>query len=72
MLSAVGKPIPIFGWGLPPLIGKNPELAKTIEEVQATVDTVGYYVIGLHVLASLYHHYLAKDDARVRMLPFKK
>ncbi len=72
MLSAAGKPIPFFGWELPPLIGKNPELAKTIKEVHATVGTVGYYVIGLHVLAALYHQSISKDNTLLRMLPFRE
>lgn len=72
MLSTAGKPIPFFGLELPPLIGKDPELAKTIKEIHTTVGTVGYFVIGLHALAALYHHYLAKDDTLLRMLPFRK
>ena len=72
MLSAAGKPIPFFGWELPPLIGKDPELAKTIKEVHATVGTVGYFIIGLHVLAALYHHSISKDNTLLRMLPFRE
>lgn len=69
ILSAEGNPIPFFGLELPPLIDKNKELAKLIEEVHGTAGTVGYYLIGLHALASLYHHYFLKDNTLKRMLP---
>ena len=51
------------------LTSENEHLAKTIEEVHKTVGSVGYYIIGLHVLAGLYHHYIRHDNALFRMLP---
>ena len=69
ILSAEGKSIPFFGLTLPTLIAENEHLAKTIEEVHKTVGSVGYYIIGLHVLAGLYHHYIRHDNALIRMLP---
>jgi len=72
LLSASGKPIPFFGLQLPALIGENKDLAKTIKEVHETIGTAGYYLIGLHVAAALYHHYIVRDNTLVRMLPAKK
>lgn len=72
MLSAAGKPIPFFGLELPPLIGENKALAKAIKEVHETGGTVGYYLIGLHTTAALFHHYLVRDNTLRRMLPFLK
>lgn len=72
ILSASGKPIPFFGLELPPLIGENKELAKTIKEIHETRGTVGYYLIGLHTAAALFHHYLIRDNTLQRMLPFLK
>ncbi len=69
MLSASGKPIPFFGLQLPSLIGEDKELAKLIKEIHETFGTVGYYLIGLHASAALYHHYIIRDDTLVRMLP---
>jgi cytochrome b561 len=69
ILSAEGNTIPFFGLELPPLIGKDKEFAKVIEEIHATAGTVGYYLIGLHALAGLYHHYFMKDNTLKRMLP---
>lgn len=69
ILSAGGKSIPYFGLELPPLIGENRDLAKQIRGIHGTVGLVGYYLIGLHALATLAHHYWRNDDALRRMLP---
>ena len=68
-LSAKGKPIPFFGLELPALMAPNADLAHTIGEVHETVGVLGYWVIGLHALAALYHHHVMKDNTLLRMLP---
>jgi cytochrome b561 len=37
-----------------------------------TLAAFGYWLIGLHAAAALFHHYLVKDNALVRMLPWLK
>ena len=69
MLSAAGKPIPFFGLELPSLIGENKALAKQIKELHETVGTIGYFLIGLHAAAALYHHYIVRDNTLMRILP---
>lgn len=69
VLSAGGKPIPFFGLELPSLIGENKALAKQLKELHETIGTLGYFFIGLHVVAALYHHYIKRDDTLMRMLP---
>ncbi len=69
LLSASGKPIPFFGLQLPALIGQNKELASQIKEVHEFVGTAGYYLIGLHTVAALYHHFIKRDNTLTRMLP---
>lgn len=69
ILSAEGKAIPFFGLNLPALIGENKALAETIEEVHETAGTVGYFLIGIHALAGLFHHYLLGDNTLKLMLP---
>ncbi len=68
-LSADGKHIPFFGLELPPLIGANKEQAKSIEDIHQTIGNIGYFLIGLHVVAALYHHFIVRDDTMTRMLP---
>lgn len=72
LLSASGKTLPFFGLQLPALMAENKELAKTIKEVHETIGTAGYYLIGLHVVAALYHHYVMRDNTLARMLPRHK
>ncbi|AIZ32229.1 cytochrome b [Pseudomonas parafulva] len=71
ILSAAGKPIPFYGLELPALIGKDPDLAKFIKGWHEQVGTWGYWLIGLHALAGLYHHYVRRDNTLLRMLPYK-
>lgn len=65
-LSAGGKVIP---FELPALIGPDKALASAAKEIHQTIGTLGYYLIGLHAAAALYHHYFVGDDTLRRMLP---
>jgi cytochrome b561 len=69
ILSASGKAIPFFGFELPPLVSPNKDLAGQVKEVHETVATLGYFLIGLHAIAAIFHHYVAKDDTLWRMMP---
>src|SRR5690348_8820146 len=70
-LSADGKPIPFFGLHLPALIAPNEGLAGNFEEIHETIGTIGYYLVGLHTAAALFHHYFVRDDTLLRMLPWR-
>lgn len=70
VLSAAGKPVPFFGLELPALVGVNKELASQIKEVHELIATLGYFLIGLHAAAAIFHHHFMKDDTLLRMLPF--
>ena len=69
VLSAKGNPIPFFGLELPPLLDKDKELAKAIMEIHEVGANAGYFLVGLHAAAGLYHHYFVRDNTLVRMLP---
>ncbi len=71
VLSASGKPVPFFGLVLPPLMGENRDAAHQIKELHETVGNIGYYLIGLHALAALIHHYVMKDDTLGRIQPWR-
>ena len=72
ILSAEGATIPFFGLELPALIGPSKALAEQIEEIHETIGTIGYFLIGLHALAALFHHYVVKDNTLRRMWPGKR
>jgi cytochrome b561 len=71
-LSAGGKPIPLFGIELPALIAQNKDLAGPLRKIHETLGTIGYFVIGVHALGALLHHYVMRDDTLVRMLPARR
>lgn len=66
-LSAEGDPVRLFGLGLPPLTGPNEALAEQAGEIHETLGTVGYWLVGLHAAAALFHHYVLRDGTVRRM-----
>ncbi len=72
MLSAKGNPIPYFGLQLPALLAPDKALGKTLENIHEFIGHVGYWLIGLHAAAALFHHYFMRDDTLLRMLPQRR
>lgn len=68
-LSAKGASIPFFGLQLPTLIGPDKALSRNLEDIHETIGTVGYYLVGTHAAAALFHHHFMRDDVLLRMLP---
>ena len=60
--------IPFTKIALPALLAPNKGLAHTLEDLHGTIGTVFYWVIGIHVLAALWHHLVRKDNTLKRML----
>ena len=58
-----------YGFDLPPLTLKDVDTAKQIKGWHELGGTLGYWLIGLHALAGLFHHYVMKDNTLLRMLP---
>lgn len=72
LLSAEGDPIPFFGLALPPLVGRDAALAERIEEIHEISGKFGYFLIGLHAAAALFHHHVLRDGSLTRMLPSRR
>lgn len=72
ILSAEGKPIPFFGLQLPALVSKNKDVAELAKEIHETAGVAGYWLVGLHAAAALFHHYVVRDNTLRRMLPHRK
>jgi cytochrome b561 len=71
VLSGKGAVIPFYGWTLPALIVENEGLADLFKELHETGGLIGYWLIGLHAVAALFHHYVIKDNTLLRILPKK-
>ncbi|MEQ1607664.1 MAG: cytochrome b [Hyphomonadaceae bacterium] len=72
ILSAEGKAIPFWGFNLPPLVRADEGLAKSVKALHETGGTIGYFLVGLHAAAALFHHFVMKDNTLVRILPFRR
>jgi cytochrome b561 len=71
-VSASGQPIPYFGMQLPALLAPDKALADGLKEIHETFGTVGYFLIGGHAVAALFHHFFIRDNTLVRMLPGRR
>lgn len=69
MLNAADKPVPYFAFPLPSLIAPDPDMAKQLKEWHELLGSAGYWLIGLHAGAGLFHHYWVRDNCLTRMLP---
>lgn len=64
-----GRPPMFFGLQVPALLAENKALAGSVKEVHELLGTLGYFLVGLHAAAALYHHHVLKDGVFRRMLP---
>ncbi|WP_077045618.1 cytochrome b [Pseudomonas sp. KK4] len=69
MLSAAGKPMPYYEFYLPSPVAVDPDLAKQFKYWHELIGSAGYWLIGLHAAAGLFHHYWVRDNTLRRMLP---
>lgn len=71
LMSCIGGyGVSLFGFTLPNPFVKNEELASFFHEVHEISSYVIIGLVSIHVLASLYHHFIRKDNVLKRMLPF--
>jgi cytochrome b561 len=61
-VSARGRPVSVFGlFDLPALIAKDRDLADTLQQWHYFAALAMLAMVGLHVAAALYHHFIRKD-----------
>lgn len=72
IISADGKQVVLMGMNLPWLMQPDAAWAERFEEAHEWGALAGYWLIGLHALAGLAHHYIWRDDTLLRMLPKRK
>ena len=42
-----------------------------LKEIHELIANAGYFIVGLHAAAAIFHHYIMRDNTLVRMLPGK-
>ena len=67
LLNAEGTSPTLGGWALPSLMAAQETLGDGLKEWHETIAVAGYWLIGLHALAALYHHHVRHDDTLLRM-----
>ena len=60
--------VPFTDLALPALMAPDRALAHRLEDIHRWIGEAFYWVIGLHVLAALYHHFVLRDDTLRRMV----
>jgi cytochrome b561 len=72
MVCAAGRTISFFGlFNLPNLITENKALGDVFFQTHETLAYLFIVLIGIHIAAALYHHFILKDNILKKMLPFK-
>lgn len=72
MVNAHGNAVPFFGFELPQLVGADKVLGHQLEEIHESLATIGYFLIGAHAAAGLFHHYVKRDNTLLRMSMIKR
>lgn len=60
--------LPFTDIALPGLLPVDKDQAETLEDIHKTIGHVFYWVIGIHILAALWHHFGRRDNTLERML----
>ena len=69
-LQIGGKAVTLFGVTVLPSFVSQPDraLGHQFEDIHGTIGEIFYYVIALHILAALWHHFGRRDNTLKRML----
>lgn len=62
----------LFGISMPVAPEPDFDMADMLIGWHETLAPLGYWLIGLHAAAALFHHYLLKDNTLLRMMPVRR
>lgn len=60
--------IPFTAVALPALLAPNEGWAHSLEDLHGAIGEAFYWVIGAHVVAAFWHHWIKRDDTLRRMV----
>lgn len=73
MSSAKGYQTVWFGvLPIPDLLGKDKQLGDALAELHGALNGLLMFIVAIHVLAALKHHFIDRDNILRRMLPLSK
>ena len=72
--QAKGKEIAFLGWRLPELLNEDNGLAYalTLKTAHEWLGNAMMYLIGFHIAAAQFHHWVRRDNTLLRMLGLKQ
>ncbi len=71
--SSRGWPVNVFGiYTLPPILANGSAWGRAADYLHAGCAVLLLMIIGFHILAVLYHHYILEDNVLKSMMPKKK
>ena len=62
-----GIGLPLMEFKIPSPMTPNHDLHEQLENIHGWIGTIFYYVIGLHILGALWHHFVRHDDTLRRI-----
>lgn len=72
MMYNRGNPWIAFGIVMPHAAESNFDIVDVVKEYHVLLANLGYWLIGLHALAALMHHYFWRDNTLLRMMLKKR
>ncbi|MBF0588605.1 MAG: cytochrome b [Magnetococcales bacterium] len=69
--TATGSPVSIFGWfELPALLGPQPGMEDMAGKIHLYLGLGMIFLVSMHVVATLKHHFIDRNHALHRMIEF--
>lgn len=73
MSNAQGHEVALFKLlPLPTLTGTDPDFADTLQDWHELASWCLLGLVGMHLLAALWHHWVRRDDVLARMVPWAR
>jgi len=67
-----GREWVFLGFTMPVRDIPDADIQSQLRDIHKLIANTGYFIIGLHAAAALFHHYIMRDNTLVRMLPGKR
>ncbi|HBE9081949.1 MULTISPECIES: cytochrome b561 [Serratia] len=61
-----------FSYAMPVSNDQSSDMQHTLKDIHEFIANTGYFIIGLHAFAAIFHHYIMRDNTLIRMIPWKK
>lgn len=60
-----------FSYAMPIAEVENSAMQNNLKNIHELIANTGYFIVGLHAAAAIFHHYIMRNNTLVRMLPGK-